>query len=73
LGEHEQAVPLVEEVLRIDRQIAAANPKDLRAINDVQRTLDDAASAYEDAVNPAFGGSGGERRRELMAAESLIE
>ena len=73
LGEHAQAVPLFEEALQISRQLAAADPKDLRAINDVSRVLQDAASSDEDAANPAFGGSAGERRREQLSAEGLLE
>jgi tetratricopeptide (TPR) repeat protein len=73
LGEHEKAVPLFAEVLQIDRQIAAADPKDLRAIYDIAVTLQDTAAGYENAADPASGASANDRRRELLAAEGLLE
>jgi tetratricopeptide (TPR) repeat protein len=73
LGEHAQAIPIFAEVLQISRQIATADPKDLRALNDVSRALQDAASSYEDAADPALGDSAADRRRELLEAEGLLE
>jgi tetratricopeptide (TPR) repeat protein/predicted Ser/Thr protein kinase len=73
LGEHAQAIPLFEEVLQIDRQIAAADPKDRRAIYDVGVTLQDTAGSYEDAANPSLNASVEDRRRNLLAAERYLE
>jgi len=73
LGEHAQAIPLFAEVLQIDRQIAAADQKDQRAVYDIAVTLQDTAASYEYAANPAFGLSADDRRRELLAAEGFLE
>jgi len=73
LGEHAQAVPLFEEVLQIDRQIAAADPKDQRATYDIGVTLQDTAGSYEDAANPLLNTSPEDRRRNLLAAERSFE
>jgi len=73
LGQHAQAIPLLAEVLQIDRQIAAADPKDQRALYDIAMTLQDTAASYEYAADPAFGASAGDRRRELLTAEGFVE
>jgi eukaryotic-like serine/threonine-protein kinase len=73
LGEHAQAIPLFEEVLQIDRQIAAADPKDSRAIRDVAITLQDTAASYERAADPLLDDSSVDRRRNLLAAERSFE
>jgi tetratricopeptide (TPR) repeat protein len=73
LGEHSKAIPLFDEALGIDRQIAAADPKDLRALTDVDRVLEDAAASYEDAANPDLGASAADRRQNLMTAKNLLE
>ena len=73
LGEHGQAIPLFDEVLQIDRQIAAADPKDQRAIYDIGVTLQDTAASYEDAANPLLDTSSEDRRRNLLAAERAFE
>jgi eukaryotic-like serine/threonine-protein kinase len=73
LGQHSQAVPLFDQTLQTQRQLAAADPKDLRALNDVDRVLEDAASSYEEAANPALGTSAIDQRRDLLSAERFYE
>jgi len=73
LGEHSQAVPFFDQALQVDRQLAAADPTDLRALTDVDRALDDAASSYESAADPELGASTADRLRILTTAESLLE
>ena len=73
LGEHAQAIPLFDEVLQIDRQIAAADPKDRRAIYDIGVTLQDTAGSYDDAANPLLDTSPEDRHTNLLAAEKSFE
>jgi tetratricopeptide (TPR) repeat protein/predicted Ser/Thr protein kinase len=73
LGEHARAIRLFEEVLQIDRQIAAADPNDQRAIYDIGVTLQDTARSYEDAANPLLNSSLEDRRRNLLSAERSLE
>ena len=54
LGEYCQAAPLFDQALTIQRQIAAADPKDTRSPFDVYVDLTQAAYDYEDAADPAF-------------------
>ncbi|HMD47609.1 MAG TPA: hypothetical protein VKG79_00865, partial [Bryobacteraceae bacterium] len=73
LGEYSQALPLYEEALQVFERLAAADAKDVRALRDVKRALADEASSYENAANPALGTSPGDRRRNLLAAQRLLE
>jgi len=73
LGLHTQAAPLFDQALQIDRDIFAADPKDLRALTDVDRVLEDAAASYEDAADPALDASATDRRQNLLAAEHFLE
>jgi tetratricopeptide (TPR) repeat protein len=73
LGQHAQAAPLFDQALQIDHQIFAADPKDLRALTDVDRVLEDASVSYEDAADPALNASAADRRQNLLAAEHLLE
>jgi tetratricopeptide (TPR) repeat protein len=73
LGEHTRAVPFFDQALAVDRQLSAADPTDLRALTDVDRVLEDAASSYESASDPELGTSAADRLRILTTAETLLE
>jgi tetratricopeptide (TPR) repeat protein len=73
LEEYSQAVPLFEEAAQIFRRLVAEDPKDLRALADLAVVLEDEASNYEDAANPALTTLQGDRRRNLLDAERVLE
>jgi tetratricopeptide (TPR) repeat protein len=73
LGAYAQAVPWFEKAFQIEKQLVAVDPKDLRAVADVAVLLDDEASSYEDAANPALTAVPEDRRRNLLAAEGALE
>jgi tetratricopeptide (TPR) repeat protein/predicted Ser/Thr protein kinase len=54
LGEYSRAVPLFDQALTIQRQIAAADPKDTRSLFDVYVDLTQASCDYEEAADPTF-------------------
>jgi len=73
LGAYAQAVPWFEKAFETQKQLVAVDPRDLRAVADVAVLLDDEASSYEDAANPALTAAPGDRRRNLLAAEGALE
>jgi eukaryotic-like serine/threonine-protein kinase len=73
LGAYAQAVPWFEKAFQIEKQLVAVDPKDLRAVADLAVLLDDEASSYEDAANPALTAGPEDRRRNLLAAEGALE
>jgi len=76
LGEYSQANPLFADALATFQRIASADTggvKDIRALGDVKRLLDDMASSYESAADPALAAVPADRRRELLAARQLWE
>jgi tetratricopeptide (TPR) repeat protein len=76
LGEFLQADPLFEDALKTFQQIEAADTadvKDIRALGDVKRMLEDMASSYENAADPALAEVSGDRRRNLLVARGLWE
>lgn len=72
LGEYDRATPLFAQVVQIQQHLAAADPQDLRAQVDLEVVVDDEATGYEDAANPALATVAGNRRRNLVAAENLL-
>ncbi len=73
LGAYAQAEPWFEKAFQTHKQLIAVDPKDLRAVADMAVLLDDEASSYEDAANPALAAVPGDRRRNLLAAEGALE
>ena len=73
LGEYSQAAPLFDQALTIQKQIAAADPKDTRSLFDVYVDLTQAAENYEDSADPAFATDLGDRRRNLALAAPLLK
>jgi tetratricopeptide (TPR) repeat protein len=68
LGEFVQAAPLFDQALTIQKQIAAADPKDTRSLVDVYVDFTQAAYNYQDAADPALEADPGVRRRNLTLA-----
>jgi eukaryotic-like serine/threonine-protein kinase len=64
----EQAAPLFDQALVIQRQIAAQDPQDSRSQFDVYVDLSQAAYNHQDAAAPAFSNGPSDRRRNLDAA-----
>jgi tetratricopeptide (TPR) repeat protein len=73
LGEYSQAVPLFDQALSIQRQIAAADPKDTRSLFDVYVDLTQAAYGYEESADPPFSTNSGARQRSLASAAPLLK
>jgi tetratricopeptide (TPR) repeat protein len=72
LGEYSKATDHFAEVARIYQKFEAEDPHDLRALADLQVVLIDEAIGFETAADPALAVSGGDRRRNLAAAEQLL-
>ncbi len=72
LGEYSQAAPLFDQALTIQKQIAAADPKDTRSLFDVYVDLTQAAENYEDSADPAFAADPRIRDRNLALAVPLL-
>ena len=73
LGEYNQAVPFFEQALSIQKQIAAADPKDTRSRFDVYMDLTQAACDYEDAADPVYAPDPRIRRRYVALAVPLLK
>ena len=72
LGEFTQAFPLFAKVVRIQQQLAAVDPQDTRALEDVEAMVWDEAAAYENACNPDLTTTSGDRRHNLRNADRLF-
>ena len=73
LGEYSQAAPLFDQSLTIQKQIAAADPKDTRSLFDVYVDLTQAAENYEDSADPAFAADPRINDRNLALAVPLLK
>ena len=73
LGEYAQAIPLFDQALAIQKQIAAADPKDNRSLFDVYVDLTQKAYDYEYAADPALEADPQKRRRDLAQAIPLLK
>ena len=73
LGEYAQAIPLFDQALAIQKQIAAADPKDNRSLFDVYVDLTQKAYDYEYAADPALEADPQKRRRDLALAITLLK
>ena len=72
LAEYSRATELHEEMIREEEASVAADPLDLRALADLEEELNDEATAYEAAADPATALPGSNRRQNLGAAEKLL-
>lgn len=73
LGEYAQAIPLFDQALAIQKQIAAADPNDNRSLFDVYVDLTQKAYDYEYAADPALEADPQKRRRDLALAIPLLK
>ena len=76
LGEFSRANLLFEDALKTFQRIEAADAaavKDIRALGDVRRILQDMALSYENAADPALAEVPADRRRNLLMARQLAE
>jgi serine/threonine protein kinase len=71
LGEYSEAIALFDEIAPSFQRLVAADPKDLRALTDLQAVRYDEAVCYEAAADPALATAPNDRRRNLAAAEQL--
>ena len=72
LGEYPEALPLFAEAEKLHRRLVAEDPKDSRALADLQVLLNDEALDFEAAANPALALAGEDRRANLMSAEKSL-
>ena len=73
LGEYSHAAPLFDQALTVQKQIAAADPRDTRSLFDVYVDLTQAAYNYEDAADPALEFDPGVRRHNLALELPLLK
>jgi eukaryotic-like serine/threonine-protein kinase len=73
LGQFNEAAPLFEQALTIQKKIAAADPKDTRSPYDVFVDVTQSAYSYQDAADPAFETDSGIRHRNLALALLLLK
>jgi hypothetical protein len=59
-------------VVPLHQRLAAADPQDWRAVADLEENLNEAAAGFQDAADPALAVAGDDRRRNLEAAEKLL-
>jgi hypothetical protein len=69
LGEHAQASAIAVELVRSYQRLAAADPKDMRAREDLMMFLELEVEAYAAAADPDLGATAESRRQNLTAAE----
>jgi len=72
LGEYSEANALFAEIYPSFQRFVAADPQDLRALEDLQVILDDEAVGYEAAADPALAVAGSSPRANLAAEEDLL-
>ena len=72
LGDYSKALDIYAQVFKINQGLAAADPQDWHGQAVLVADLDDEATVYEYAADPALGATPGDRRRNLAAAEKLI-
>jgi tetratricopeptide (TPR) repeat protein/predicted Ser/Thr protein kinase len=73
LGQFSEAAPLFDQAVTIQKEIAAADPKDTRSPYDVFVDVTQAAYSYQDAADPAFQTDPGIRHRNLALALPLLK
>jgi tetratricopeptide (TPR) repeat protein len=72
LGEYSEAIALYGELVPSYKNLAAADPQDLRALADLEVVLNDTAAAYESASDPIVGASAQGGARNLGAAANAL-
>jgi len=72
LGRYAEANELQAEAVRLDRLLAAADPQDQRALEDLNVSLIYSTRNYMTEADPALGPSAGDRRQALIGAEKSL-
>jgi eukaryotic-like serine/threonine-protein kinase len=72
LGEYDTAAPLYAQSEQIDRKYSAADPQDLRAMQDLEVVLDDESTSEEYAADPVIGVAPEQRRQHLLKAIAYL-
>jgi tetratricopeptide (TPR) repeat protein len=72
LGEYPEATALYGQIVPSYRNLAAADPQDLRALADLEVVLNDQAAAFESAADPLVGAPAQGGVRSLGAAASAL-
>lgn len=72
LGRYSEANSLIGGIVQSFKRLAAADPQDLRALNDLQVGLIQSAEILETESDPALAASSGERRQSLVAEEKSL-
>ena len=73
LAQYAEAAPLFAQAISIHQKLVDADPKDLRALADLKRALNDQATAYEYAADPALGATASDTRKNLPLAQHTLE
>jgi tetratricopeptide (TPR) repeat protein len=73
LGEYSQAEPPFQQALSIFQHLSAVDPKEIRALGDLKRLMEDIEVNYEYAADPVLTANSGNRRVYLLAEEQLLE
>jgi eukaryotic-like serine/threonine-protein kinase len=76
-GRYSLAVPLFTQALGTYRQLSGSDPKDIGALANLYRVLNDQATNYEYALNPLLAEAtsevSGDRRRNLRSAATSLQ
>lgn len=72
LGRYEDALQNFARSRKEYQDLAAADPKDFRALEDIHRELRDEAVSYEDASDPRLVPSAAARQRSLLEEERVL-
>ena len=72
LGEYSEANARFAPIVSSFQHLAAADPQDVRALEDLHVVLDNMSEGFEDAADPALAVAGGSRRKNLAAAQNLL-
>jgi len=73
LGRYDEAARLLREVYQSDLQRQSADPLDIRLLEDLIADLNDEATGYEYAADPALARNPTDRSTNLKMAETLYE
>ena len=67
LGRYAEADPLFDASTSIYQKIAAADPKDVRALRDLNRLLTNETASYETAADPLLAAPGSSASNNIVA------
>jgi len=73
LGEYSRAEPFFQQALATFQHLSAVDPKDIRALGDLKRLMEDIELTYDYAADPVLATNPGNRLVYLLAEEQLLE